>query len=310
MVSPARAPPSHSSTKPPVPPAPAPVFSNPEHTAAANFLYQAATSGRLGSGPIEPDSDAHSLFFTFLYTIPWTMLFVQFVWASAVLAIAWALRNQQSSTSFSSSYWTSRLNVTSSVSYGVGWALFVLLGFFIREASQRFREAQDSIHIVSSYLRQLIRLIRLQYPANTWHDGDYDRIAAHIVAYPIALKMTLRGEREREQLEPLLHPDDVSDVLEADLMHTHCLRVVRAYLATAEDDGYFVFKHSNCTRTYAGVGTRYFNVDLVDSIDMTANAAVRIAQFSPAKGYINHLQIFLYIWMLFLPLALVKTSGW
>lgn len=50
--------------------------------------------------------------------------------------------------------------------------------------------------------------------------------------------------------------------------------------------------------------------DMVDAVDINATKAVRIAEFRPAVAYMNHLRIFLYIWAMFLPMAIVRTSGW
>lgn len=210
---------------------------------------------------------------------------------------------------FSFEFWSSRFNLSDSVSYGLGWALFVLLGFFVREASQRYTNALATWARVSERLLEAVRHIIQVYPSSTWHLGDTDRIIAHLLAYPIALKMMLRGERERDQLAPFLHPDDIEDIVTSDCMHVHCLRVVRAYLASAEDDAPYGFI-PQAQVTPAGWGTRFFVIDVIDTVDKHANVAIRIANFHPSIGYVNHLKIFYFIWMAFLPLAIVKTAGW
>lgn len=279
------------------------------HRQVSDFLSTAIESGKLGSGPKEYPRKASHVLLAIWQTMPWTLLVFQALWSSAVMMIAYALADK-SLPRLDVMFWTSRLNVSSSVSYGVGWALFVLLGFFIREASGRFQEAHLSIATVGLHLANLLRQIRQAYPAGTWHDGDLDRIVAHLVAFPIALKMALRGEREAEQLDMILTPEDLEDVLEADSMHLHCSRVVRAYTSAAEDDAYYSFGHTKAEATPAGWGTRYFVIDVLDAVDMAANTATRISEFRPSIAYVSHLQIFLYIWMLFLPLALVASSGW
>eukprot|EP00737_Agarophyton_chilense_P002425 gb/GEZJ01002761.1/.p1 GENE.gb/GEZJ01002761.1/~~gb/GEZJ01002761.1/.p1 ORF type:complete len:1440 (-),score=182.28 gb/GEZJ01002761.1/:2957-7276(-) len=279
-----------------------------EHRAIALRLRSAAISGELGSGPIERSQAESSPFRSVLLTIPYSILAFELVWSTIVTLIAYGLADKDGDW-FSTDYWTSRLSVSSSVSYGVGWALFVLLGFFIREASNRYWEAQLDWVKVGGLLRQLARQVRQNYPPGTWHEGDISRIASHLIAYPIALKMTLRDERERKQLEGILHEKDIDDVIKADLMHNHCMRVVRAYISSSEDDGYG-FSHISADETPAGWGIRYFAIDLVDAVDYRANDLVKIARTSPSLGYVAHLQIFLYIWMFFLPLALVQSSGW
>lgn len=274
---------------------------------AAGFLKQAALSGKLGSGEVESPSHLPILR-TLLQTIPYQLIFVQGVWSAFVTIMTYVFADKSVS-SFSFNFWTSRFNLSDSVSYGLGWALFVLLGFFVREASQRYTTSLATWARVSERLLEAVRHIVQVYPSSTWHPGDTDRIIAHLVAYPIALKMMLRGEREREQIAPFLHPDDVEDVVSSDSMHVHCLRVVRAYMAAAEDDAPYGFI-PRAQVTPAGWGTRFFIVDIIDSVDQNANGAIRIANFRPSIGYVNHLHVFYFIWMAFLPLAIVKTSGW
>ncbi|KAI0558539.1 Bestrophin/UPF0187 [Gracilaria domingensis] len=278
------------------------------HRALALRLRNAQVSGELGSGPPEISQAEYSSFYAVLTTVPYTILAFQLVWSTIVTLIGYGLANKELDW-FTTEFWTSRLSVSSSVSYGVGWALFVLLGFFIREASNRYFEAQVHWTYIGGNLRQTARQFRQNYPQGTWHDGDISRIAAHLIAYPIALKMALRGERERAQLEGILHDNDLDDVLDADMMHCHCMRVVRAYSSAAEDDGH-AFADVPVDKTPAGWGIRYLLLDLMDAVDSRANNLVKIAKSSPSLGYVTHLQIFLYIWMFFLPLALVKSSGW
>lgn len=175
----------------------------------------------------------------------------------------------------SSTFWTSRLNVSSSVWYGVGWALFVLLGFFIRESSNRCRHSQLMFLSVGNRLQEIVRHLRQIYPLGTWHPGDRERIMSHLVAYPIALKMSLRNEREASQLHHILHPDDLNDVLNADSMHLHCSRVVRAYFSASEEDTTYSFHHVQSAKNQAGKGVRYFVViDVLDTLDFSASQCV------------------------------------
>lgn len=290
-----------------------PSFSKFSYRAASFFLTNAAATGELGTGPVETNAVDTNIVATIFQTMPWGLLFVELLWSLIVTAIAYRLGNKNSPDGLSTlsvEFWTTRINVPSSITFTLGWALFVLLGFFIREASNRYQEGQYAIHSAGCFLRQVIRILQQLYPAGTWHEGDMDRVVAHIVAYPIALKMTLRSERERAQLDQLLHEDDVTDVLNANVMHIHCSRVVRAYFSASEIDASHATNFSNVSKAPAGPATGYFAIDILDAVDLAANTAVRIAEFRPAVVYVNHLRFFLYIWLMFLPLSLVQTSGW
>lgn len=291
---------------------PPPLFADPRVEAASVFLRKAIESGKLGSGPAEGDDVHRRLFRTLLQTFPWVTLLVQLLWTAAVMTASYflsaSMHDEDSRDLLESAFWTSRLNVSSTVASGVGWALFVLLGFYIREASNRYVDAQFAISRVGVALRRAAVMVRQAYERNVWHDGDMDRMLAHMVAYPIALKMALRGEKEPEQLYPILDRRDADDVVAADPPHLHCIRVPTAYITTAEDDGYG-FSRLRTNTAPAGSTGRAIVISAMDSIGSHANAAMRIAHFHPAVGYINHLRIFLYIWLMFLPLTLVQSSG-
>lgn len=285
-------------------------YSNYNHKSVALHLTNVFLTGKLGSSRTEPNPADDSIFVSLLTTLPWSILLVQSLWSIIVTLLAHWLSPDDVSNTLSTAYWTSRLVISGSIIYAVGWALFVLLGFFIREASNRYWEALLQWHNLSAYLYQIVRHLKQIYPPGTWHTGDLERIISHLVAYPICLKMHLRGERHRDQLEMILDEKDVDDVVSADFMHLHCMRVVRAYSSVAEDDAPIAFDCVNATKTPAGWGTRYLLMELVDYVDQQADSLMRIASFRPAVGYVNHLRIFLYIWLFFLPLGIVQTSGW
>lgn len=276
------------------------------------FLESVRTSGRLGSGPNESVGNKNAIH-TVLVSIPWGMLIVEFIWSLSVVGTGYALGSREGEPLYKTldeEFWKSRLNVPSSVTYGVGWALFVLLAFFIREATNRYRSACGAIHLLETKIKYFLRDIIYNYPEGTWHPGDIDRIARHLVAYPIALKMAIRNECEQEQLSPILHPADVDDVLQSDCMPSQCTRVLRAYLYAGDERLPYGFQYADTKKTPSGIGVRFGLVKYVDAIDFAAQKAMSIAEFRPSIAYVNHLQIFLYIWMMFLPLSLIKTSGW
>lgn len=278
------------------------------HRDLALFLENAKTTGKLGDTKELADRDFTPIK-RFRTTIPWIMLIIQLVWSVVVTAIAYVVVRDRGGNTLTSSFWNSLWLLTPTVVSGVGWALFVLLGFFIREAANRYREALLRWGTISALLKQVIRQLVQAYPEGTWHPGDHDRMVAHLIAYPIALKMTLREERDGKQLMKVLNTRDVDDIIEAESMHLHCSQVVRAYFCAGEDDADAGFKPA-AEKTPAGWGPRYFVIDLVDAIDAQAAGAERIKNFHPAVGYSSHLRNFLYIWLLLLPMSIIQTSGW
>lgn len=284
-------------------------YRNLNHRVAAETLRHAHLTGRLGQGHQEHLHKNYDVFTAFFQTLPYKLLIFQFIWSATVTFIAYGVA-PRGENSLSTAYWKSQLGVSSSISYGVGWALFVLLGFFIREASNRYWEALLNWQQLSALLIRIVRFLHQMYPQGFWHENDLDRIAAHLIAYPIALKMHLRGERDADQFSSFLAQADIQDILHSDYMHIHCMRVVRSYFAVAEDDAPNLFTMAAADKNPAGWGIRFVLIDVIEAVDRHADAILRIASFHPAAGYINHLYIFLYIWMFFLPLALVEVSGW
>lgn len=239
-------------------------------------------------------------------------MFLQTVWSGAITGVVYAHARSRAADGVSAltfSFWTSHLVLSPSVVYAVGWALFILLGFQIREASGRYRDALLCWGRVAAMLKMVLRHMVQGYPRGVWHDGDHDRILAFLVAYPIALKMQLRDERERLQLESILHPSDVEDVIAAPNMAAYCIQVIRAYFSSAEVDQEKPFIPQK-TALEPGFKPRYFIIDQIDSLDQQGVVLDRIKLFKPALGYQFHLRTFLIIWLMFLPLAIVQSSGW
>lgn len=286
-----------------------PRYARESHQQLALFLEKVKATGKLGANRKEKMERNFPPIIRFFRTIPWIMLIFQLVWSGFVTAIAYILVEDREANTLTQTFWGSLWLLSPTVVLSIGWALFVLLGFFIREAANRYREALLYWGTIGVLLKQVIRQLVQAYPEGTWHPGDHDRIVAHLIAYPIALKMTLRDERDHNQLEKILDTSDIDDILASASMHQRCTRVVRAYFSAGEDDAHAGFKPA-ASKTPAGFGPRYFVIDLVDAIDGQAAGAQRIKTFRPAAGYSSHLRIFLYIWLLFLPMSIVQTSGW
>lgn len=277
----------------------------PTFSGARKFYSRAAETGTLGSSPTDPVTCPITFVRTIWHHFPLTLLILQLAWSSFVQVLTEWLPTSPTSPSRSPG-----IAVPTSAIFTAGFSLFILLAFFIREATTRQRDAVESLHTISHSLRHIMRKLRLGYPRGTWHSGDHDRIFGHLAAYPIALKMSLRHERHPDQLAPLLHPSDVRDILAAPSMHLHCAKIVRAYFACAEDDSPYNFPPIAASSTPAGMGTRLHIITLIDTVDRASASLTRIETLLPAAGYVSHLRAFVYIWAFILPSALVADSEW
>lgn len=293
-------------------------FSNPHHQQLADYLQISIGTGRLGTGERESTSSSKWVLVRFalfaLRNAPYVSILLQFCWSITITGIAYYVSSNNPTTAnestLSTSFWRGRVAVSPTVTFGAGWALFALLAFYVREANGRYVSAHTALHRLGAISLRFVRTLRATSCRGAWHDGDFNRIVSHLIAYPIALKMDLRNEVDRDILKRVLHDDDVKDVLNSDVMHVQCTRVVRAYLTVA-DKGNSEFQA--CTNSeFAIMGERPLvkMIHHIDAIDDFAATLVRISKFRPSIPYINHLKIFLYIWMFFLPMSIIRTAGW
>lgn len=281
----------------------------PSYASAEAYLKTSFETCRLATS--KPDGPAPTLITTIWTSFPWLTLLAQAIWSGAVITAAYFLAKNdpdKGPNTLSPEYWQTDLNVPPSLLSGVGWALFVLLGFYITEASRRYMTAVLAWDALVAHLIVTLRHFIQIHSTCVWHDGDLDRIVAHLAACPITVKMALRDERDRAQLERILNPSDLEDVMAAECMHAHCLRVVRSYLTSKVPDSAYGFQPPD--RGVYGPGIAYITLDFIDTVIYNANKLINIAQFSPAAGYVTHLFIFMFIWLFFLPLNLVAVSGW
>lgn len=292
------------------PPDPIQNHHDPRYKRISLFLQTAFNKRRFASDPPEHLESNLTRWTTLMHSFPTTILVIQILWTAIVVGASYSTRVETNLSTLSNEFWETSLKVSSSIAFGVGWALFVLLGFFMKEASHRYTTSLFNLHNIETYLIMLVRQISQMCPQAYWHVGDVQRIAAHLTAYPIALKMTLREEKDPKQLSSILHPEDLKDLMSAQSMHGHCLRVVKTYFSLTEDYDKKGFETDPNVKEPGDIASKLLVVSIFNKIDQSAYALERVATYKPAFGYINHLRIFLYIWLFFIPLILVNTSGW
>ena len=69
------------------------------------------------------------------------------------------------------------------------------------------------------------------FPEGALHEGDHQRVIAHVAALPLVLKHELRHSRDTRELKGLLSFEDILHIQFAESMTNHCLDVIRAYYA-------------------------------------------------------------------------------
>eukprot|EP00177_Eucheuma_denticulatum_P001223 GFKZ01002204.1.p1 GENE.GFKZ01002204.1~~GFKZ01002204.1.p1 ORF type:complete len:322 (-),score=40.79 GFKZ01002204.1:586-1551(-) len=200
----------------------------------------------------------------------------------------------------------SRIAVDAAVKEYVGFALFLLLGFRLYDSHWRYvtgmRVWQDGIIATSG---MIANRIFEGYEPNTWHEGDKERIAAHLAAFSVVTASRMRGERFREDiLRTFMHPDDVARLSRVIEKGDYCSNVVRGYLMKGDVMNVNGMRHS------IGSNEHWHATYLLDLLKGYAAELERIVAAPLPFGYVQHIRIFLAIWLALLPLGLVEEEGW
>lgn len=72
------------------------------------------------------------------------------------------------------------------------------------------------------------------FEPGVFHRGDQERILGFLVAFPVALKRELRGEKDLRELKGVLCAQDLSKLQNADSMPSYCLYVLSGYCMSAK----------------------------------------------------------------------------
>lgn len=237
----------------------------------------------------------------------WLLLGVA-IWALLIVYIARLISQkfpQDGGNESCKPWFCSAIAVDKEVKEYVGFALFMLLGFRLSDSHFRYTQA------LQSWQEDILGLTRLvssrwfgSYKAGTWHEGDLQRIAGHLAGYAVALMGGLRDRDYREKLESILDKSDVDCILATCERDDYCIDVLRAYLISAEDKKMTGEEHSASGNELIRL------MDYVQKLGSTAIPCVVMVRVPMAYGYVQHLQIFMFIWLLLLPLALVESAGW
>lgn len=188
----------------------------------------------------------------------------------------------------------------------VSYALFLLLGLRLYHSQYRY---VDALSIWEDGLIGTARLFTNQlfqsFKDGTWHEGDLVRICGHIAAYPICVMGALRHRDYREKLLGVLGEDDVQRILVVTDRPAFCIDVVRSYLIDGER------LESEHAQTYLCSANEHWKLLwYLRKLSGSGRECMRLAWVPVPYGYQIHLRVFLGLWLLVLPFALVEVSGW
>lgn len=234
---------------------------------------------------------------------PLWMMTIIALWTGLATVISWLTRYDDGKEFCDSLWWCSPISIGGSVSGYVGFALFFLLGFRLYDSHGRFA---DGVRIWSEQIIGNCRIfsnrVFQSHPAGLWHPGDLERFAGHLAAHGVACVSKLREEDCEDQLSELLNPTDVRHILESKERADYCLNVVRSYLVKAD--------HLKAKGQYPGGGNELWNVSYyLMQIRRAVADCERMIRVPLPFGYVQHVRLFLWIWVGLLPLGLVEAQG-
>lgn len=202
-------------------------------------------------------------------------------------------------------WFCSRIAVNDSVKEYIGFALFLLLGFRMYESHGRYTEGTRLLTQLDGRLHVISNRVFESYRQGDWHANDLQRIAAHLAALPIALMGQLRHEDCEEDLRVVLGKEDCATMLKAHDRSEYCLDVVHSYLIQGDRWSAHVKE-----KAHAGNHEHWFIFWYMLEVRKVCAELRGIVSIAMPYGYVQHLRIFVVIWLLLLPLGLVESSGW
>lgn len=203
-------------------------------------------------------------------------------------------------------WWNSLLSVSPNVGEYVSLGAFTVLGFFVRAAFGRYNTAgsvwgdslRGSCHTLASTFMSY-------WPANEMHPGDKARLLGHLAALPVALKCDLRNSRDLRELKGLLSTSDISRIMHAYSMSTHCVTVVRSYY-------YKMMARMKTIKSTKVQGGRLNLQTLVEMmmVERIVQTALFLKDVPIARGFLNLLNTLLFVFFAILPFILGEITGW
>lgn len=244
-----------------------------------------------------------------VFAVPIWELVGVLLWAATAVWIAFMVSRylpQQGGNVLCEPWFCSAISIDSVVMKYVGFALFLLLGFRLYDSHARY---ESSLALVQGGLvgglRLIVSRIFLAYPGGTWHDGDVERIAAHVAAMLVCLRGSLRQLDFGDKLRMYLQESDVRRIQDSPNPVEYCLHVVRAYIADGDR-----METEEPGRHPCGIVDHYMLMRYTRKLGLPATACQRLLRIPLPFGYVQHLRIFLAIWIILLPLGLVESTGW
>ena len=182
----------------------------------------------------------------------------------------------------------------------IGVALFLLLAFRLNLSVSRFQESRRQLDKLESACRTLVRQIcfhvAIFLDQEAW---ERRRAIAFVTAFPIALKLQLRNEKNAiVDLDNILVHQDILNLIKANSMPQFCIDNITFFLMEAAKRK-ALSEASFAAMENCGLTPMAESMCALDAINSS----------SVPTTYIFHLRFILIVWLLLCPLHLVAYQG-
>lgn len=203
-------------------------------------------------------------------------------------------------------WWTSVLAISSKKATLLSFITFTLLAFYVNEAYERYAKAAK---VWNGELQVLLHGIAAQFTIfweeGTVHQGDKKRLIGHLAALPYALRSDLRQSKHIPEVKGLLSPADFVSMTFGKSMSLRAWSVTRAY--------YTKVAFRTDTLRPGSVQQGRMNLMIrqnMPAIESVIQTALHYRDRDMARQFTVLLNVWLFIWFVFLPFILVDFSGW
>lgn len=232
------------------------------------------------------------------------------VWTVAATFLSWQLSRMWHDDLNDGNYsnWQSPVDVDSSVTGSVGFALFLILSFACSDGISRYESAGRLLYDLEKHLTSVVSLIIKNMKDDSFHVYDKERMVAHILQIPILLRNILL-EKPDQDTESFLCETDYKNYINSPSSLEHLISTVHAY----------AISHDMILTSSMEIPTKRAmtegELDVVNyssrfhTIRLLLNQALSVKRFPIVGSYKVNQRIFIGIWLAILPFTMTSHTG-
>lgn len=226
------------------------------------------------------------------------------LWTTFLIVLTYEVRSTSSGQTCN--WWCIYLPLDSSITAYVSLGIFLVLGFWLNVAYNRYWTALQLWQSkFKTGVEQVAFFFAMACKQGTWHDGDRERLFSHLVALCYAAKWELRGSRDTKELYAILSHEDVKAFEESEDVYGHALDVIFGYMNSLERVHTDTVQVPFCPFK----SSKYASILALRGLDRSVGECISIHKYPIPKSYTMHLKLFTFFWLALLPMSLIEFAG-